>query len=200
MSLKPVPLTIEDEGTKQVRLNEPYLQSLRRSKKLYVLVLNGPTRTGKSTTCNHFLNEEEDKFEQYSCDQPFKTDDGNTPCSTGCKIVGPMPIKKLLKINEIEIHPNCPDADVLICDTEGFNAITGSSLGFIPSVLTAMALSTTCVFFSKGKLENDVSLTLKNNATLSMYMESVLKIKPSSIVLYASNYSFSQKQLPKDSI
>ena len=185
-------------ANESAQLNESFLSNLRSISNLHLLVFNGPTRTGKSTTCNQILIGVENNKKGYVCQTPFFAQTGVTSVTFGCDIVGPIKLKNLLNLNSIPVDQNTPDADILICDTEGFQSISGSSTAFIPTVITAMQIATTCVFFSKGRPTKEDCLTIQQNATISKLMNDIFKTKPNKPTLYSSNYQIDGADLPDD--
>ena len=192
--MEEIPVALQShEDCKKVYLNPVALDAIKNATNPQILVVNGTTRYGKSTTLNQIIRGYKKKPLKYICRKPFTAKGGDNSVTVGTNLYGPIKLSKLvyncgleddIKINEED------EADIFLVDTEGFKSLNNLSAQYIPAILTLIQVSTLCIFLTKGLPDQGHIEDIKNHALLSQYMSKAVQNhgKCSEPLFYVTDY------------
>ena len=184
-------IALLDQESKKAFLNEDALNAIKNAKNPHILLINGTTRHGKSTTLNQLIRGYK-RPHKYKLTKPFRAGRSDEPITRGCSIYGPIKLRTFLdncgvldKCNEV---PQDDDTDIFLADTEGFKSLDNITSAFIPAILTMIQCSTLCVFLTKGLPDQSHVGDIKKHALLSNYMERFLHVKSPQPLFFVTDF------------
>ena len=168
-------------------INPEFFELMKKSNNPHIVAVSGPSRIGKSSTCNNLINGPIDGFKNNT--EPFRRQSGGVPITIGCDVYGPVSLQSIYEKHNININQS-PDADLFFIDTEGLKSLYGFSTEYLSSILTILQISATTIHFCSGfPATNNIS-ELGDSLELSKFITESFKIKTPNQVLYATRCDF----------